>query len=83
MVSGCLNHLYTDPLLLQVSNGEPVTVTAGFSKAGLADVADLTELYKDADEALYKAKKTQNSVIADSRGSSGEFAATGTFPVRS
>jgi len=59
LVSRCLNHLLTDPVLLQVSDGEPVTVAVGFSSCGLDKAADITELYKEADEALYEAKKTR------------------------
>jgi diguanylate cyclase (GGDEF)-like protein len=61
LVSRCLNHLLTDPILLQVSDGEPVTVAVGFAAGGLDKVADMTELYKEADEALYEAKKTKLS----------------------
>jgi len=59
LVSRCLNHLLTDPVLLQVSDGEPVTVAVGFAAGGLDKVADITELYKEADEALYEAKKSR------------------------
>jgi diguanylate cyclase (GGDEF)-like protein len=59
LVSRCLNHLLTDPILLQVSDGEPVTVAVGFAAGGLDKVADITELYKEADEALYEAKKSR------------------------
>jgi diguanylate cyclase (GGDEF)-like protein len=57
LVSRCLNHLLTDPILLQVSDGEPVTVAVGFAKGRTDEVAEMTELYKEADEALYEAKK--------------------------
>ena len=56
LVSRCLNHLFTDPILLQASDGEPVTVTVGFAASGLDEVADMTALYKEADDALYEAK---------------------------
>ena len=84
LVSRCLNHLFTDPLLLQVSNGEPVTVAAGFARAGLNSVAEMTALYKEADEDLYAAKSRQRSNLPDPRASDppeqdDEFAATGTF----
>lgn len=82
LVRRCLNHLFTNPILLEVSNGEPVTVAAGFAKAGLENVADMTELYKEADEALYIAKKTQKSATPDSQEAIGDLAATGTFPVK-
>lgn len=81
LVSRCLNHLFTDPILLQVSNGEPVTVAAGFAKGGLDKVANMIDLYKEADEALYAAKKIQKSATPDSQESIGDLADTGTFPV--
>jgi len=56
LISRCLNHLFTDPILLEQSDGEPVTVTVGLATSDLEKVADLTELYKEADEALYEAK---------------------------
>jgi diguanylate cyclase (GGDEF)-like protein len=59
LVSRCLNHLFTDPVLLHVSNGEPVTVAVGFAAGSLDKIADMTELYKEADNALYEAKKTR------------------------
>ena len=78
LVSRCLNHLFTDPILLQVSNGEPVTVAAGFATAGLDSVADMTALYKEADEDLYAAKSRQKPRTPDPREQADEFAATGT-----
>ena len=79
LVNRCLNHLLTDQILLQVSDGEPVTVAVGFAAGGLDKIANITELYKEADEALYESKKTRvqwtppadNQAIGDS---------TGTFP---
>ena len=59
LVSRCLNHLLTDPVLLQVSDGEPVTVAVGFASGGLDKVPNITDLYKEADDALYEAKKTR------------------------
>ncbi|MCZ6912193.1 MAG: GGDEF domain-containing protein [Proteobacteria bacterium] len=82
LVRRCLNHLFTNPILLQASNGEPVTVAAGFARAGLENVADMTELYKEADEDLYLAKKIQKSAAPDSQEAIGDLAATGTFPVK-
>jgi len=80
LVSRCLNHLLTDPILLQVSDGEPVTVAVGFAKGRRNEVADITELYKEADEALYEAKKKKERWIppADKQAVgdiSGEFPA--------
>lgn len=80
LVGRCLNHLLTDPILLQVSDGEPVTVAVGFAAGRKDEVADITELYKEADEALYEAKKTKvrwmppadTKVVGD---------VSGTFPV--
>ena len=58
LISRCLNHLYTNPILLADSDGEPVTVTVGFATSDSDAIADLTALYKAADEALYAAKNT-------------------------
>jgi len=80
LVSRCLNHLLTDPILLQVSDGEPVTVAVGFAKSGLDEVAEITDLYKEADEALYEAKKTRARWVppADQQ-TAGDI--SGEFPV--
>jgi diguanylate cyclase (GGDEF)-like protein len=80
LVGRCLNHLLTDPILLQVSDGEPVTVAVGFAKGTRGRVADITELYKKADEALYeaKSKKVRWMPVEDSQtvgDISGEFPA--------
>jgi diguanylate cyclase (GGDEF)-like protein len=83
LVSRCLNHLFTDPILLQVSNGEPVTVTAGFARSELKSVADMTDLYKQADEELYAAKSRQKPMSQETRADRAEeFAATGTLTAR-
>ena len=82
LVSRCLNHLLTDPILLQVSDGEPVTVAVGFAAGGLDDIAEITELYKEADEALYEAKKTRVRWIPpEDNQTDGGF--TGEFPAAS
>lgn len=61
LVSRCLNHLATDPILLENSDGKPVTVAVGFATWTSDSVADLTALYKEADEALYEAKSRRSS----------------------
>ena len=68
LVSRCLSHLATDPLLLQDSNGEPVTVTVGFAAGSPNKVANMTDLYKEADEALYEAKRKLVSAPTGDRG---------------
>jgi diguanylate cyclase (GGDEF)-like protein len=78
LVSRCLNHLFTDPILLQATNGEPVTVAAGFAKAGLEQVADITEMYKAADKDLYAAKSARSSRKPGSKEPIGQFATPGT-----
>jgi len=80
LVSRCLNHLLTDPILLHVSDGEPVTVAVGFASGGSDKVPKIAELYKEADEALYEAKKTRARWVppADRQtvgDNSGEFPA--------
>ncbi len=54
-VRRCLEHLETDPHLLQVS-GSSVRVSTGFAKVVAGDEADLDRLYHVADEALYARK---------------------------
>ena len=82
LVSRCLNHLLTDPILLQVSDGEPVTVAVGFAAGGLDDIPEITELYKEADEALYEAKKTRVRWIPpEDNQTDGDL--TGEFPAAS
>ena len=83
LVSRCLNHLFTDPVLLQVSNGEPVTVTVGFATGGLNEIADVTALYKEADEALYEAKSKQQLTSPDDRQLTADSAATGSATAKS
>jgi diguanylate cyclase (GGDEF)-like protein len=78
LVSRCLNHLYTDPSLLHVSDGEPVTVSVGIAAGGLNEAASMTELYKKAEDALYKAKSrlaSSSRVDKHRVGSSGESSA--------
>jgi len=51
----CLEHLETDPRLIQVS-GEPVRVSVGFAAVRPDQTADLDALYSVADAALYAEK---------------------------
>ena len=51
----CLQHLATDPKLLEIS-GKPVRVSAGFAAARPDETADLDTMYRSADEALYAQK---------------------------
>ena len=76
LVKRCLDHLFTDPVLLQQSDGEPVTVAAGFAAGGLDSVADLTELYKQADEALYEAKSRRSSTSSGEQQRQDDHSAT-------
>ena len=56
MIGRCLDHLATDPILLDKSDGTPVTVSVGFASEKADQLADLEALYKEADKALYQAK---------------------------
>ena len=56
MIGRCLDHLATDPILLDKSDGTPVTVSVGFASEQADQLADLEVLYKEADKALYQAK---------------------------
>jgi diguanylate cyclase (GGDEF)-like protein len=78
LVSRCLNHLFTDPILLQATNGEPVTVAAGFAKAGFDQVANITEMYKEADKNLYEAKSIRSSRTPGSKEPIDQFASADT-----
>ncbi len=57
LIDRCLNHLATDPMILENSDGESVTVSKGSAIATLDTVANFTALYKEADAALYDAKE--------------------------
>ena len=72
LVRRCLDHLSTDPFLLEQSDGEPVTVAVGFAAGSLEKIADLTALYKEADEALYEDKNNRQS---DNFGAPGSVSA--------
>ena len=76
LVKRCLDHLYTDPVLLQESDGLPVTVAVGFAAGTSDEVADLTELYKKADEALYEAKSRQEQTTPEERRRAAELFST-------
>ena len=79
LISRCLNHLYTDPILLEQSDGEPVTVAVGFANSGTDEVADLTALYKEADIALYLAKNTDSPAPADAEKQGNYLFMTGSI----
>jgi len=76
LVTRCLDHLSTDPVLLQESDGLPVTVSVGFAAGTSDEVADLTELYKNADEALYEAKSRQEQTTPEERRRAAELFST-------
>ncbi len=82
LVRRCLDHLYTDPVLLRMSDGLPVTVAVGFAAGPLDQAADLTELYKQADEALYEAKSRREQTTADERRLAAELYSTGAVRVK-
>jgi diguanylate cyclase (GGDEF)-like protein len=54
-IDRCLQHLMTDPKLLQIA-GEPVQVSVGYAVARPNETADLDAMYRRADEALYAEK---------------------------
>ena len=57
IVQRCLDHLATDPGLLERGDGVAVAASVGFA-AGPPDApADLDTLYREADEALYRNKR--------------------------
>jgi len=66
-VERCLNHLATDPRLLDIA-GEPVEVSAGFSSVGPDETADLDTMYRTADAALYEQKRARRAGADDSLG---------------
>lgn len=77
LVDRCLKHLATDPILLEQTNGEPVTVAVGYAVGGLDVVANLTSLYIEADEALYKAKNERPHGLDDDGVKIPELVSTG------
>ncbi len=77
LVSRCLDHLLTDPILLEQSDGKPVTVSVGFAAGTLDTVANLSALYKDADEALYQAKGRRVSASPGEQPLTGDLTTTG------
>ena len=52
----CLDHLATDPVLLEKGDGRPVEVSAGFATGPADELAELAALYRDADVDLYANK---------------------------
>ncbi len=53
----CLDHLVTDPKLLDALEGQPVGISTGFARCSAPDVADQQALYQRADRELYRAKE--------------------------
>ena len=82
LVSRCLSHLFTDPILLEQSGGEPVTVAVGFATGDSDTIANLTDLYKAADEALYRAKVSPVSTSANEQRLRDILVATGSVKVK-
>ena len=82
LVRRCLDHLHTDPVLLRMSDGLPVTVAVGFAAGPLDEAADLTELYKQADQALYEAKNRREQTTPDERRLAAELYSTGAVRVK-
>jgi diguanylate cyclase (GGDEF)-like protein len=65
-VRRCLHHLETDPRLLDV-NGGPVRVSSGFAAVLHDQRADLDELYRAADMALYEHKERRRNNVVTGR----------------
>ena len=59
------------------NHGEPVTVTVGFAAGTLDTVANLTALYKEADEALYQTKSRRISASPGAQRLTGNLTTTG------
>jgi len=57
----CLRHLETDPVVLRATEGKVVTVSAGFAEVVGDTARGLEEVYRDADEQLYVAKRARGS----------------------
>jgi diguanylate cyclase (GGDEF)-like protein len=66
IVRRCLQHLETDPRLLEQS-GTPVRVSMGFATVTPAQNADLDLLYRTADGALYEDKDARRRVALTGR----------------
>jgi diguanylate cyclase (GGDEF)-like protein len=66
IVRRCLQHLETDPRLLEVS-GEPVRVSLGFATVPPHERADLDLLYRTADGALYEDKDARRRTTLTGR----------------
>ena len=57
-IDHCLRHLETDPAVLRLTEGHPVSVSAGFAPATADGSArNLDDVYRNADEELYLAKR--------------------------
>jgi diguanylate cyclase (GGDEF)-like protein len=56
-ISQCLRHLETDPVVLRSTEGTAVTVSAGYAEVVEGKARPLDDVYRDADEQLYAAKR--------------------------
>ncbi|MDJ0926914.1 MAG: GGDEF domain-containing protein [Gammaproteobacteria bacterium] len=57
-IDRCLRHLETDPAVLRLTEGHPVTVSAGFAVAAEDGSGDtLDDAYRRADDELYARKR--------------------------
>jgi len=56
-ISQCLRHLETDPVVLRATEGTAVTVSAGYAEVVEGKARPLDDVYRDADEQLYAAKR--------------------------
>lgn len=56
-ISQCLRHLETDPVVLRATEGTAVTVSAGYADVVEGKARALDDVYRDADEQLYAAKR--------------------------
>jgi diguanylate cyclase (GGDEF)-like protein len=60
LVERCLDHLSTSPALLAITDGQPVTVSAGFAETGADESNTLEDLYRRADAHLYQFKRQRS-----------------------
>jgi len=82
IVERCLNHLFTDPKLLEQCDGEPVTVSVGVASGPTNRPADLTGLYKAADESLYQDKGTSGQSAPKIQRLVDDLARTGSMRIK-
>lgn len=82
MIGRCLDHLATDPILLDVSDGTPVTVSVGFAAEKADQLANLEALYKEADKALYQAKDRRVAVLRGGDSQVQELATAGSVAAK-